>query len=417
MVRLPPCHLRQLPWWPEARADLVQAESESKTWPAILLKGRLKESERHGGRLAPNWSLLVSGNSRIFSEPPSPRTGCRRCTVKRQPARNVQGPETRVCPVGALGTRGAVSAPARPRSRVGHLRRAEGRNRDGDLCPHRDPDGGAKLVKRNSTVVRPGQVQVYLPGDIHDTRCVTGPALLFRFTERDLNQGGQTRTPSDQVRGEGRRLDRRRVMNPEPKPYGVGFQAAAPQSRIGSVLAAMAMVVLDAAIANVALPTIARSLQVTPATSIWIVTAYQSALVMALLPCAALGESLGHRRVFTAGVALFVGASVLCAFSPSLSWLVAARLLQGLGGAAVMALGIALLRVVVPDQRLGAAIGWNALAVALSSAAGPTIGAAISVRVELAVAVRCEPALGCVGLARHPRATPSQRYGAPAGRP
>jgi len=51
-----------------------------------------------------------------------------------------------------------------------------------------DPDGSAKLVKRNSTVVRPGQVQVYLPGDIHDTRCLAGPALLFRFTERDLKK-------------------------------------------------------------------------------------------------------------------------------------------------------------------------------------------------------------------------------------
>ena len=49
-------------------------------------------------------------------------------------------------------------------------------------------DGGTKLVKRNSTVMRPGQVQVYLPGDIHDTRCLTGPALLFRFTERDLKK-------------------------------------------------------------------------------------------------------------------------------------------------------------------------------------------------------------------------------------
>jgi hypothetical protein len=49
-------------------------------------------------------------------------------------------------------------------------------------------DGRAMLVKRNSTVVRPGQVQVYLPGDIHDTRCLTGPALLFRFTERDLKK-------------------------------------------------------------------------------------------------------------------------------------------------------------------------------------------------------------------------------------
>ena len=147
---------------------------------------------------------------------------------------------------------------------------------------------------------------------------------------------------------------------------------------IASVLTAMVLVVLDAAIANVALPTIARSLHVTPARSVWVVTAYQTALVMALLPCAALGESLGFRRVFAGGVALFTGASLLCALSPSLPWLVAARFVQGLGGAAVMALGVALLRAVVPPTRLGAAIGWNALAVALSSAAGPTLGAAVA---------------------------------------
>ena len=139
----------------------------------------------------------------------------------------------------------------------------------------------------------------------------------------------------------------------------------------------MVLVVLDAAIANVALPTIAGALHVTLAMSVWVITAYQAALLMALLPCAALGESLGYRRVFTAGLALFTGASVLCALAPSLSWLVAARFLQGLGGAGVMALGVALLRVVVPLKRLGVAIGWNALAVALSSAAGPTLGAAI----------------------------------------
>ncbi len=50
------------------------------------------------------------------------------------------------------------------------------------------PDGTVRLVQRDSTLVRPGQVQVYLPGDIHDTRCTTGPALLFRFTERDLRK-------------------------------------------------------------------------------------------------------------------------------------------------------------------------------------------------------------------------------------
>lgn len=51
-----------------------------------------------------------------------------------------------------------------------------------------DADGSVRLVKRGSTTVRAGQVQVYLPGDIHDTRCTVGPALLYRFTERDLKK-------------------------------------------------------------------------------------------------------------------------------------------------------------------------------------------------------------------------------------
>ncbi|GAA4344432.1 hypothetical protein GCM10023165_27570 [Variovorax defluvii] len=51
-----------------------------------------------------------------------------------------------------------------------------------------EPDGSVRLVRRDSTLLRPGQVQVYLPGDIHDTRCMVGPALLYRFTERDLKK-------------------------------------------------------------------------------------------------------------------------------------------------------------------------------------------------------------------------------------
>ena len=51
-----------------------------------------------------------------------------------------------------------------------------------------DENGEVKLVKRNATILRAGDVQVYLPGDIHDTRCVSGPAVLFRFTERDLKK-------------------------------------------------------------------------------------------------------------------------------------------------------------------------------------------------------------------------------------
>jgi DHA2 family multidrug resistance protein-like MFS transporter len=139
----------------------------------------------------------------------------------------------------------------------------------------------------------------------------------------------------------------------------------------------MTLVVLDAGVANVAAPAIGDALGVSAASAVLVITAYQAAIVMALLPCGALGERFGHRRVFLVGVALFTIASALCAAFTSLFWLVAARFLQGLGGAAIMALGVALLRLSVGPKRLGAAISWNALTVALTSAAAPSIGALI----------------------------------------
>lgn len=153
--------------------------------------------------------------------------------------------------------------------------------------------------------------------------------------------------------------------------------AAARAGGVFAVLSAMSLVVLDAGVVNVALPSLARALRASPGSSILVVIAYQAGLVMALLPAGALGERFGHRRVFALGVALFATASALCALAPTLPWLVAARLVQGLGGAAVMALGVALLRLIVPPDRLGAAIGWNALTVAIASAAAPTLGALV----------------------------------------
>jgi MFS transporter, DHA2 family, multidrug resistance protein len=94
-----------------------------------------------------------------------------------------------------------------------------------------------------------------------------------------------------------------------------------------TVWLAMAMSVLDGAIANVSLPTIARELDVTPASSIWIVNAYQLAITVALLPFAALGDRLQHRRVYLAGLATFTLGSLACALSGTLPELVLARLL------------------------------------------------------------------------------------------
>jgi DHA2 family multidrug resistance protein-like MFS transporter len=146
---------------------------------------------------------------------------------------------------------------------------------------------------------------------------------------------------------------------------------------IFAVLSAMALVVLDAGLINVALPSLAQSLQVSPAQAILAISSYQGALVVGLLPSAHLAERFGNRQVFIAGLLLFTVASIACAFATSVVMLVGARTLQGLGGAAIMALGIALLRVALGADRLGQAIGWNALTVAACSAAGPLVGAAI----------------------------------------
>ena len=94
--------------------------------------------------------------------------------------------------------------------------------------------------------------------------------------------------------------------------------------------------VLDSAIANVALPTIGQELGISSADSIWIVNAYQLAIMVSLLSFSALGELVGYRKVYIGGLMLFTVASVGCALSSSLATLVLARVMQGFGAAAVM---------------------------------------------------------------------------------
>src|SRR5271167_310568 len=99
---------------------------------------------------------------------------------------------------------------------------------------------------------------------------------------------------------------------------------------------ATTMAVLDGAIVNVALPTIARDIGISPANAIWIVNAYQLAIAVSLLPLASLGDSMGYRRVYIVGLALFSAASLACALAPNVSVLIGARLIQGLGAASIM---------------------------------------------------------------------------------
>lgn len=135
--------------------------------------------------------------------------------------------------------------------------------------------------------------------------------------------------------------------------------------------------VLDGTIANVALPTIARDLNASPATSIWVVNAYQLAITVSLLSMASLGDIIGYRRVYQTGLLVFSVTSLFCALSDSLWTLTFARVLQGLGAAALMSVNTALIRIIYPRAQLGRGIGINSLIVAVSAAAGPTIAAAV----------------------------------------
>jgi DHA2 family multidrug resistance protein-like MFS transporter len=140
---------------------------------------------------------------------------------------------------------------------------------------------------------------------------------------------------------------------------------------------AIAMSVLDGAIVNVALPTVAHELAIAPEQSIWIVNAFLLAVTVSLLPLSALGDTIGYRRVYTPGLALFTLASLACALAPSLPALTAARAAQGLGAAGIMSVNIALVRFIYPSSKLGQGVGNIAVVVAVCSAGSPTVAAAI----------------------------------------
>jgi MFS transporter, DHA2 family, multidrug resistance protein len=146
---------------------------------------------------------------------------------------------------------------------------------------------------------------------------------------------------------------------------------------MAAILLSVALATLDTAIANTALPAIAADLHTTPAASVWIINAYQLAMVATLLPFAALGGILGHRRVYLSGVVVFLVASAMCAFSWSLPTLVAARLLQGLGASAIMSVNTALISAIFPPHRLGRGVGLNALVVGIAFAVGPTVASIV----------------------------------------
>lgn len=154
----------------------------------------------------------------------------------------------------------------------------------------------------------------------------------------------------------------------------------APRQRrlaFAALVVATVIAVLDISAINLALPSIAADLGLGLDQVLWLSKANLLACALLILPCAALGDILGHRRLFKAGLLLFASMALVMAVSSDLRLLIAARALQGCAAAAIMCSSLVLLREIFPAHRLGAALGLNALFVAVATTLGPGLSGLI----------------------------------------
>ena len=131
---------------------------------------------------------------------------------------------------------------------------------------------------------------------------------------------------------------------------------------------------------NIALPTIGQKLHLDAISLDWVATAYLLAAAACLVPFGRLADIRGRKRVFQIGIVVDAAASVLCAFAPSGGWLIAFRVLQGIGGAMIFGTSIAILTSVYPPQERGRALGFTVASVYTGLATGPLIGGLVTHR-------------------------------------
>jgi len=137
------------------------------------------------------------------------------------------------------------------------------------------------------------------------------------------------------------------------------------------------MILLDTTIVNVAIPAMSTGLNTTLDQILWVLNAYILVYAVLLITAGRLGDLFGQRNLFAIGLAIFTLASALCGFAQNANELIAARVLQGVGGATLTPQTLAILTSIFPPQRRGAAFGiWGGVA-GLATLAGPTLGGAI----------------------------------------
>jgi len=134
------------------------------------------------------------------------------------------------------------------------------------------------------------------------------------------------------------------------------------------------MTLLDLTIVNIAIPNMIDKLHASLDDVLWVLNAYALVLAVLVITAGRLGDLLGTRTMFVAGIAVFTAASAVCGFAPSPAWLIAFRAVQGIGAAMLMPQTLAIVTMTFPPERRGAAFGvWGAVA-GLATIAGPTLG-------------------------------------------
>ena len=161
------------------------------------------------------------------------------------------------------------------------------------------------------------------------------------------------------------------------RPGDEGLPGHRRAMAMAAVMASTLMAVFDGSMINIALPQMARTLEVSAGVAVWFANGYLLAVSMLLITFSSLATRYGFRRFFIFGLGLFTLASLGCALSSSASMLIAMRVLQGIGGAATLSISPAILRAIFPNRLLGRILGLNALLIAASTAVAPVLGGAL----------------------------------------
>jgi len=144
-------------------------------------------------------------------------------------------------------------------------------------------------------------------------------------------------------------------------------------SAVLALMLVLVMSVLNVTLVNVALPTLTHDFNVSDSTVVWIVTSYQLVITALLLPLSSIGDLYSYKKTYLVGVSLFTVSSAACGIATSFGMLVALRALQGIGAACIMSVTVALMRLIYPPNILGRGLALNAMAIAISTAAGPAL--------------------------------------------